>query len=179
MEELKEYCEREEISEKGKEELILLMNKMIEKRERENIREIIKKTVEETIRMKKEKERKRYKSRKAEELAEEHEIEISEFEMEEISKKDVENKIKEKTKNKNENEINSEKKIEKRIEGKRKVICSGINKKGEACKSTGTIKPDGSKKHYCFRHAEDWKSFECSSDSSEDELEKEEVIDSK
>ena len=52
-----------------------------------------------------------------------------------------------------------------------KVICSGINKKGEACKSVGTIQPDGAKKKYCFRHAEDFRSFECDSDSSDEEEE--------
>ncbi len=58
---------------------------------------------------------------------------------------------------------------------KEKVICSGINKKGEACKGVGTIKPEGAKKKYCFRHAEDYKSFECESDSSNSENEEEET----
>ena len=60
--------------------------------------------------------------------------------------------------------------LQKNQEIKReKVICSGINKKGEACKSVGTIKPEGAKKKYCFRHAEDFRSFECDSDSSDEE----------
>ena len=53
------------------------------------------------------------------------------------------------------------------------MICSGINKKGECCKSTGTLNPNGAKKKYCFRHAEDWRSYECDSDSSDEEEEEE------
>ena len=67
-------------------------------------------------------------------------------------------------------EVSSSKKKKSEIK-REKVICSGINKKGEACKSVGTIKPEGAKKKYCFRHAEDFKSFECDSDSSENEEE--------
>ena len=168
MEEIKSYSSKYKLGEEGEKELIILMNNLMKEKERENIGEIIKKTIEETLKKEeKEKKKKKYKSRKAEEYAEEHGIEIEEFEMNEISKKDVENKIKEKTKKEN-NKI--EIKLEKKVCEKRKVICSGINKKGEACKSTGTINPEGAKKHYCFRHAEDWKSFECESDSSDEEL---------
>ena len=190
MEKLKSYSSKYKLGEEGESELIILMNELMKESSNSNsIDEIIKRTVEETLKMskiekkeEKSKKIKKYKSRKAEEYAEEHGIEITEFEMDEISKKDVENKIKEKTKMKNNNETKIETKIEtkesKKEENvkKRKVICSGINKKGEDCKSTGTIKPEGAKKHYCFRHAEDWKSFECESDSSEsEELEKEEL----
>jgi len=184
MEKLKSYSLKYKLGEEGEEELISLMNELM-KGSSNSMDEIIKRTVEETLKMTKIEKKeekcskmKKYKSRKAEEYAEEHGIEITEFEMYEISKKDVENKIKEKTKMKNNNnEIKRETKESKKEENvqKRKVICSGINKKGEACKSTGTIKPEGAKKHYCFRHAEDWKSFECESDSSEEELEKEEL----
>ena len=126
---------------------------------------------------------KRYKSKKAEEYAEEHGLSLEDFVMREVSKKDVEMKVREMTKNKKERinvsvvkkETKSEgSKSEKRSEVKReKVICSGINKKGEACKSVGTIQPEGAKRRYCFRHAEDYRSFECESDSSDEEKEKE------
>tara|TARA_R110002072_G_scaffold128233_2_gene265840 strand:+ start:301 stop:936 length:636 start_codon:yes stop_codon:yes gene_type:complete len=126
---------------------------------------------------------KRYKSRKAEEYAEEHGISLEDFEIKEVSKKDVEMKVREMAKEKKEYGNNEIKRTEtKRIETKEKkngdikrekVICSGINKKGEACKSTGTIKPNGAKKKYCFRHAEDYNLFECDSDSSEEENEEE------
>jgi len=122
---------------------------------------------------------KRYKSKKAEEYAEEHGLSLEDFEMNEISKKDVETKVREMTKNKKEKVITTRSKTNtdeesssknNKSEVKReKVICSGINKKGEACKSVGTIKPEGAKKKYCFRHAEDFKSFECDTDSSDDE----------
>lgn len=124
---------------------------------------------------------KRYKSKKAEEYAEEHGLTLEDFDINEISKKDVETKVREMTKNKKEKTITTTSKTNSdegsssknnKSEIKReKVICSGINKKGEACKSVGTIKPDGAKKKYCFRHAEDFRSFECNSDSSDDEEE--------
>ena len=104
----------------------------------------------------------------------EHGIEIEEFDMMEISKKDVDNLIREKTKSSKEVKVEKKEVKNKEVVKKERVICSGINKKGEACKSTGTICPEGAKKRYCFRHAEDWKSFECESDSS-DEEEKEEL----
>ena len=104
--------------------------------------------------------------------------------MSDISKKDVENKVREITKNKKEGkgEIKSveskSSETKKSVEVKReKVICSGINKRGECCKSTGTIQPEGAKKKYCFRHAEDFRSFECDSDSSdEEEMVEEEMV---
>ena len=116
----------------------------------------------------------KYKSKKAEEYANEHGITIDEFEMSEISKKDVENKVKEKAKEINIKNEKSVKKETKTVVKKERVICSGIHKKGEACKSTGVIQPEGSKRKYCFRHAEDWRSIECDTDSSESELEEEE-----
>ena len=120
---------------------------------------------------------KRYKSKKAEEYAEEHGLTLEDFDINEISKKDVETKVREMTKNKkeitttsktNSDEGSSSKNNKSEIK-REKVIGSGINKKGEACKSVGTIQPEGAKKKYCFRHAEDFKSFECDTDSSDDE----------
>jgi len=125
--------------------------------------------------------KKRYKSKKAEEYAEEHGLTLEDFDINEISKKDVETKVREMTKNKKEKSITttsktnsdegSSSKNDKSEMKREKVICSGINKKGEACKSVGTIKPEGAKKKYCFRHAEDFRSFECDSDSSDEEEE--------
>ena len=124
--------------------------------------------------------KKRYKSKKAEEYAEEHGISIEDFEMNEISKKDVETKVREMTKNKvirttskTTSDEGTSSKNNKSETKREKVICSGINKKGEACKSVGTIQPEGAKKRYCFRHAEDFRSFECDTDSSDDDDEKE------
>ena len=78
-----------------------------------------------------------------------------------------------KSKKENKNKEEEKKEVVKR----ERVICSGINKKGECCKSVGTICPEGAKKKYCFRHAEDFRSFECDSDSSdeEEELKEEEL----
>ena len=124
---------------------------------------------------------KRYKSKKAKEYAEEHGIDIEEFDMNDISKKDVEILVREKAKDSKEGKLESPSKEKKNVTGSssnndtprkkknEKVICSGINKKGEACKSVGTIKPNGAKRMYCFRHSEEWKVYECDSDSSNDE----------
>lgn len=114
--------------------------------------------------------KKRYKSKKAEEYAEEHGLSLEDFAIDEISKKDVETKVRNMTKNKKDvtTKETTVQKSSKEVK-REKIICSGINKKGEGCKSVGTIQPEGAKKKYCFRHAEDFRSFECDSDSSDDE----------
>lgn len=178
---IEEFVSRHGMSEDVKREMLEILNESLLEisrgilNEREVKSEKSKSEVEE---------KKRYKSKKAEEYAEEHGISIEEFKMNEISKKDVENKVREKTKNSTLERLEiKEKKIRvKNEEIKRdKVICSGINKKGEACKSVGTIRPEGAKKKYCFRHAEDFRTFECDTDSSEEELEEleEELIEKK
>ena len=177
MSKIEEFVTRNGMSESEKREMLEILNESLLEISRGILNERKEKKEE-----KKEEKRKRYKSKKAEEYAEEHGIRLEEFEQEEISKKDVENKVAEKAKEKKEE--NSSNKISEGSTSKEvkkvreKVICSGINKKGEACKSVGTIQPDGAKKKYCFRHAEDYKSFECDSDSSdEEEVEKcEEVL---
>ena len=175
MSRIEEFVRENGMSESVKEEMIKILNESIMEISREIMsrNRVVEKKYKSVV------EEKRYKSKKAEEYALEHGIRKEEFEMNEISKKDVEMKVREKTKKgvKGEEVKGEEVKREevKREEKKReKVICSGINKKGEACKSVGTIKPEGAKKKYCFRHAEDYRSFECESDSSEDEEEKKE-----
>jgi len=172
---VEEFVKRNSMSEREKEELLEILN--------ESLLEISRVIMENSkVKEKKEVEKssKRYKSKKAEEYAEEHGLRLEDFEMNEISKKDVETKVREMTKEKKEKVGTStfeKKKSSSELEEgskdvkREKVICSGINKKGEACKSVGTIKPEGAKKKYCFRHAEDFKSFECDSDSSDDEEE--------
>jgi hypothetical protein len=174
MSEIVEYVKKYEVGESGKEELIRILNKSLLE-----ISRGILETRESKVEIKINKsESQRYKSKKAEEYALEHGIRMEEFEMLEISKKDVEEKVRERTKReesvpKSKNE--SKKKEEnKEIVKRERVICSGINKKGEGCKSVGTICPEGAKKKYCFRHAEDYRSFECDSDSSDEEELKEE-----
>jgi len=187
MSEIEEYVIKYEVGESGKEELIRILNKSILEISRGILES---REVKEELKVKiKKSESQRYKSKKAEEYALEHGIRMEEFEMLEISKKDVEEKVREMTKSegsgsgsgskskkgskkesKNENEEEK-----KEIIKRERVICSGINKKGEGCKSVGTICPEGAKKKYCFRHAEDFRSFECDSDSSDEEEEKEEL----
>lgn len=179
MESIESYCSKNEISEEGKVELLEILNRALIE-----ISEGILRTSEvKNVKRKESKSErsKRFKSKKAEEYAEEHGLSLEDFDITEISKKDVENKVRDITKSKKDpgssknsknNDANtSENNSPKIIKSKEKVICSGINKKGEACKSTANIKPDGAKKKYCFRHAEDFRSFECDSDSSDDEQE--------
>jgi hypothetical protein len=177
MSRMNEFALKYEIGEEGKEEMLKILNESLSVISSEILKSVKVTKVEKKEKSEKLEGIKRYKSRKAEEYAEEHGIDMSEFEMLEISKKDVENLIRSKTKEETRNEkvVEKEKKEEKKeIIKKERVICSGINKKGECCKSTGTINPNGANKKYCFRHAEDWKSFECESDSSESEKEEEE-----
>ncbi len=147
---LEEYIEKYSLGDEGREDLIKLFNA--------SLIEIGNKILMEKCNEKKEK---RFKSRKAEEYALEHGMSLEDFEMLEVSKKDVETKVRDNTRNKIVSTVS--KKVKDR------VICSGINKKGEACKAVGTIQPDGAKKLYCFRHSSDYRSFECDSDSSDSE----------
>ena len=202
MSEIDEYVRKYEVGELGKEELIRILNKSIleisrgilESREVKEVKVVKEvKEVKELKEKKNKSESQRYKSKKAEEYALEHGISMEEFEMLEISKKDVEEKVREMTKREGEvsgsgsgskskksskkNEEEKKEEEKKEIIKRERVICSGINKKGEGCKSVGTICPEGAKKKYCFRHAEDFRSFECESDSSdeEEELKEEEL----
>jgi len=165
-------CEKREMLEILNESLLEISRGILEK---EKVEKEVKVEVKEKV-----KGEKRYKSKKAEEYAYEHGISLEDFSINEVSKKDVEIKVREITKDKNNGidilnkkseEKDSNKKNEKEKVKREKVICSGINKKGECCKSVGTIQPEGAKKKYCFRHAEDFRSFECESDSSDEENE--------
>ena len=153
------YYEKYSIPSEGRKELIEIFNKSlmeisegILKTRKDKKKEIVKE--------------KKYASKKAEDYAIENDLSLSDFEKEKISKKDVDEKIKERTKLK----LSPNRQIENKSPKKKetKVICSGLTKKGEPCTRAGTHHPDGSKKHYCFRHSEDWKAFECDSDSSND-----------
>jgi hypothetical protein len=173
MDRVTEFVERNGMSEEVKREMLEILNEslleisagIMESRE-VNVKDCKKVKVEvKNV-------EKRYKSKKAEEYAEEHGLSLEDFVIREVSKKDVEVKVREITKNKTEVVVKKEEN-KKEVIKREKVICSGINKKGEACKSMGTIQPDGAKKKYCFRHAEDYRTFECDSDSSDEEKEKE------
>jgi hypothetical protein len=183
MTEIDEFVTKYSIGIEGKEELIIILNKSLIEISKGILEtsKVKENKVENKVEKKtKKSETKRYKSKKAEEYAEEHGLSLEDFSMFEISKKDVEDKVRDKTKN-NKEVLNTNTKTENItkdkgetsgvIKSKERVICSGINKKGESCKSVGTILPDGAKKKYCFRHAEDFRSFECDSDSSDEEEE--------
>ena len=159
------YYERYSIPEDGKKELIEIFNKSLME-----ISEGILKTRKE--RSKKDEVGRRYASKKAEDYAIENDLSLSDFEKEKVSKKDVDEKIKERTKLK----LSPNRQIDTKSSKKKetKVICNGLTKKGEPCNRAGTHNPEGSKKHYCFRHSEDWKAFECDSDSSNESEEEEE-----
>ena len=157
---LMEYYSKHSISESGQKELIDIFNKCLL-----DISEGILKTKKES---KINCESKRFASKKAEEYAVENDLSLEDFSSDKVTKKDVDNLIKERTKNK----LSPNREV-KRTEKERKVEikCNGLTKKGEICNKAGTHQPDLANKHYCFRHSEDWKSFECDSDSSESESE--------
>ena len=178
MSKIEEFVERNGMSESVKREMLEILNESLLEISRGIMNESKVNNVKDVREEKKSKDEsnKRYKSKKAEEYAEEHGLRLEDFDINEISKKDVEMKVREMTKNKKEKVITTTSKtnLDEGSSSKvkrEKVICSGINKKGEACKSVGTIKPEGAKKKYCFRHAEDFRSFECDSDSSDEEEE--------
>jgi hypothetical protein len=180
MSKVEEFVTRNGMSEEVKREMLEILNESLLEISHGIMNEskVNKEKVEKISKNNRDEFKKRYKSKKAEEYAEEHGLRLEDFDINEISKKDVEMRVREITKNKKEKVITTSKissdeessSKNKKSETKReKVICSGINKKGEACKSIGTIQPEGAKKKYCFRHAEDFRSFECDSDSSDDE----------
>ena len=182
MSKIEEFVSRNGMSEDVKREMLEILNESLLEISRgimneSKVNKVNKEKGEKGEKNSTEESNKRYKSKKAEEYAEEHGLTLEDFDINEISKKDVETKVREMTKNKKEKVITSKttsdegssSKNNKSETKREKVICSGINKKGEACKSVGTIKPEGAKKKYCFRHAEDFRSFECDSDSSDDE----------
>jgi len=110
----------------------------------------------------------KFASKKAEDYALENELSLSDFNIAKVSKKDVEELIRVRTKK---GLSPKRDKIESKSAGK--IMCSGLTKKGEVCNKCGTHKPELAKKFYCFRHSEDWKSFECDSDSSDSDTEEE------
>jgi hypothetical protein len=117
----------------------------------------------------------KFSSKKAQEYAIENNLTLEEHftDMKKVSKKDVENKVREIAKNQKSNSsairLDTSTSTSKPSPKKEKIICSGLTKKGEACNKVGCQQPDGAKNKYCFRHAEDWKAFECDSDSSDDD----------
>jgi hypothetical protein len=120
----------------------------------------------------------RWASKKAGEYANENGIELGDFAdsgFTKVSKLEVDKKVREKAKMKA-SPTKTIKESPKRT-NKKTVMCSGLTKKGESCTRPGTTKPDGAKQSYCFRHAEDFKQFECSSDSSDDEEEEKKIVD--
>ena len=108
----------------------------------------------------------KFASKKAEEYALENELSLSDFNIAKVSKKDVEELIRVRTK-----KGLSPKRDKIESKSSSKIMCSGLTKKGEVCNKCGTHKPELAKKFYCFRHSEDWKSFECDSDSSDSDTE--------
>lgn len=116
---------------------------------------------------------KKWSSKVAGEYAQQHGLTLDDFTQDKISKKDVDSLLKER---KTPEASSSEEKKKKITKEGVTVKCNGLTKKGEKCSRGATHTPDGSKKAYCFRHANDWQDFEVSSDSSDSELESEAPI---
>lgn len=166
---IEEYLAKYSIPDDGKKELIDILNA--------GIIEISKTVLAKTKDTSSKKEtktftNKKFASKKAEEYAFENNLTMEDFEMEKITKKDVEEKVREKTKEQKSNKFDhtQDSTMEKSNKIEKKVLCCGLTKKGEQCTRAGTLKPDGAKKMYCFRHADEWNAFECESDSSDEEL---------
>lgn len=180
--EMNEFIEKYEIPESGKNEMLELFNKSIIQISHEilkNANIVLESPIGSTAvggdvnklsnSSSKKMDGKKFASRKAEEFAIENNLSLDDFEMEKVSKKDVEIKIKEMTKKKI-NTPERDKKSKGNSSEKDKVMCAGITKKGDACNRIGNQKPEGAKKYYCFRHSDSWQDYECNSDSSDDDL---------
>jgi len=125
---------------------------------------------------------KKWASKIAEEFASENNLTLDDFpdDCGKITKKSIEQLVK--SKNNTTTKFTKTKSVDTKsvdtksvdIGGKSKeskLMCSGIKKDGTPCSRNGTDTPDGSKKSYCWRCAIEWKNYEVSSDSSEEESE--------
>tara|TARA_B100000427_G_C15479480_1_gene582262 strand:- start:472 stop:957 length:486 start_codon:yes stop_codon:yes gene_type:complete len=101
---------------------------------------------------------KKWATKIAQEYATEHGLTLDDFEGDKITKKLIDEHLKGKKPSKSGS-----------TSGKIKEKCHGLTQKGDPCSRPGSSKPDGAKNFYCFRHAENWQTFEESSDSSDDE----------
>ena len=170
---MKEFSVRYELGEEGEKELIDMFNKSLLEVSQRILEKYDGKSESSVPKIKSRVTgvNKKFASKKAEEYAHENNLSLDDFDQEKISKKDVEDKVRKQTKEKtnlatntpNNSTNSSSKKIE------RKVLCCGLTKKGDQCTRAGTLKPNGAKKMYCFRHADEWNTFECDSDSSDEE----------
>jgi hypothetical protein len=111
---------------------------------------------------------KKWATKIAAEYAAENELTLDNFDKEKITKKDIDEYIK----NHKESPAKSIKKLDTTVVKKETNVkhkCCGLTKSGEPCNRPGTEQPEGSKKHFCFRHSMDWKIYEVSSDSDLEE----------
>lgn len=152
--------EKYSINEEDQREIIGIFNKSLIE-----ISERILKENRETKKTVKENKETRFASKKAEKYAEENDIGEDMFEEDKITKKMVEDKIKELKKGE---DIKTEKVKKNKEIKEEKVKCSGITQRGDPCKCIGTENPEGAKRKYCIKHVDDWKTYECESDSSTD-----------
>jgi len=125
---------------------------------------------------------KKWASKIAEEFASENNLTLDDFpdDCGKITKKSIEQLVKSKnttTKFTKTKTVDTKSTVTKSADTKTKstkeskLMCSGIKKDGTPCSRNGTDTPEGSKKSYCWRCAIEWKNYEVSSDSSEEESE--------
>lgn len=171
------FVSRHGIDSDGEKELIDLFNQSLVHISKEILSKAktSSKTSDSDSKSKSKSEEHRFASKKAEEYAHENDISLSDFSEGKITKKQVEDFLRNRSKNSDKPTSNEESKTPK-VSKVPKIVCGGITKKGEQCNRPGTECPDGSKKKYCFRHCDDWKLYECDSDSSDSEHEEEEEL---
>lgn len=167
---MKEFSDRYNLGEEGEKELIEMFNQSLLEVSQRILEKYDGKSEIKVIKSKGTGQKK-FASKKAEEYAYENNLSLDDFEQEKISKKDVEEKVRKETKEKISLKSNTPNSVSNSSSKKvdRKVLCCGLTKKGDQCTRAGTLKPNGAKKMYCFRHADEWNTFECDSDSSDEE----------
>lgn len=115
---------------------------------------------------------KKFASNVAKEYAEENQVSLDDFDTDgKVTKNDIIQFLKKrKTTNKKEKGETSSAATKKQKVQTDKIICHGLTKTGEPCKTRAkSEKPDGAQYHYCPKHYENWNMFENQSDTEDEE----------
>ena len=177
---LSEFATKNDLDATVVQELVQIFNEALVEIGQAILKDTPNKPVTKSVKTTNKREGQKWASKVAQAFAEEKELTLDDFPgIEKVTKQHMLEFIKNKdTQINKQNTKGSPSDSTPKSTTKRKVQCNGLTGKGDPCTRTGTIKPDGAKNYYCFRHADNSKDFETnvSSDSdSDDELEEEKI----
>lgn len=115
---------------------------------------------------------KKFASNVAKEFAEENQVTLDDFDTDgKVTKNDIIQFLKKrKSENKKQKGETSSAATKKQKVQTEKIICHGLTKTGEPCKTRAkSEKPDGAQYHYCPKHYDNWNMFETQSDTEDEE----------